>query len=321
MKERVFVLVRREDWEGGADPATFRAGGRLAGNVTALALGSACDGDAIRAALNGMCHEIWIIGNGDARPDALLLGSVLSPVFPKNALLLMLSDSFGMDVGPGLSVILDLPLLTNSVAIEDLPDGLRPVRFEYGGQVRTGYLVDISHGGIITIQPGSFQSTGETIPEAPIVIDKTGSISPNRPRRRFLGLEEAGAKGVDIASAERLVAVGRGMQDEENITIAREVAMACGAELCCSRPVVDSGLLEKERQVGISGTTVSPRLYLACGISGSFKHMVGIKGSPFIIAINKNPSAPIFQEADVGIVADAAKLLPLIADKLRESAR
>ena len=115
-----------------------------------------------------------------------------------------------------------------------------------------------------------------------------------------------------------LVSVGRGIEAEENVALARELAAAMGAEVGCSRPVVDAKWLPKSRQVGSSGKTVKPKVYVACGISGSFQHLAGIKGNPFIVAINKNPKAPIFQVADVGIAADLLEFLPELTRKIRE---
>jgi electron transfer flavoprotein alpha subunit len=115
-----------------------------------------------------------------------------------------------------------------------------------------------------------------------------------------------------------LVSIGRGIQKKENLSIAQELADALGGAVSCSRPVVDAKWLEKSRQVGSSGKTVKPKVYLACGISGAFQHLVGIKGNPFIVAINKNPKAPIFQVADVGIVDDILEFLPQLTSKVRE---
>ena len=118
--------------------------------------------------------------------------------------------------------------------------------------------------------------------------------------RRYLrpSLPEAG--DVDISKEPVLVSIGRGIQEKDNVAIAQELADAMGAAVSCSRPVVDAKWMPKSRQVGSSGQTVKPKVYLACGISGSFQHLAGLKGNPFIVAINKNPKAPIFQVADVG---------------------
>ena len=115
-----------------------------------------------------------------------------------------------------------------------------------------------------------------------------------------------------------LESIDRGIQDQDNIPIAQQLADALGGAVSCSRPVVDAKWLEKSRQVGSSGQTVRPKVYLACGISGSFQHLAGLKGSPFIVAINKNPKAPIFRAADVGIVADVLEFLPALTTRILE---
>jgi electron transfer flavoprotein alpha subunit len=124
---------------------------------------------------------------------------------------------------------------------------------------------------------------------------------------------------VDITKEDVLVSVGRGFGDKENISIAEDLAKAMGAVVSCSRPVVDAKWLEKGRQVGTSGKTVKPKVYMALGISGSFQHMGGLKGNPFIVAVNKNPKAPIFQVANVGIVADVLEFVPDLTAKIKES--
>ena len=123
---------------------------------------------------------------------------------------------------------------------------------------------------------------------------------------------------MDISTQPVLVSIGRGIQEQANLVIAQELADAMGAALSCSRPVVDAKWMPKSRQVGSSGQTVKPKVYLACGISGAFQHLVGIKGNPFLVAINKNPKAPIFQVADVGIVEDLLEFLPELTTKIRE---
>ena len=123
---------------------------------------------------------------------------------------------------------------------------------------------------------------------------------------------------MDITKESILVSVGRGIGEAENVSIAQELADALGGAVSCSRPVVDAKWLEKSRQVGSSGQTVKPKVYLACGISGSFQHLAGLKGSPFIVAINKNAKAPIFRVADVGVVADVLEFLPALTSRILE---
>jgi electron transfer flavoprotein alpha subunit len=176
---------------------------------------------------------------------------------------------------------------------------------------------DISSGAVINIRPGAFKPV-EGAPVGGRVVDKSSAAGELTARRRFLETVVAESGDVDISKQPVLVSIGRGIQEKENLTIAQELADAMGAVLSCSRPVVDAKWMPKSRQVGSSGQTVKPKVYLACGISGSFQHLVGIKGNPFIVAINKNPKAPIFQVADVGIVADMLEFLPELTTKIRE---
>jgi electron transfer flavoprotein alpha subunit len=119
-------------------------------------------------------------------------------------------------------------------------------------------------------------------------------------------------QAVDLSQAERIVSVGRGIKDQANIAIAQQLAAALGAEIAASRPICDAGWLPMERQVGSSGQTVAPKLYVALGISGAIQHLVGMKGSNTVVAINKDPDAPIFEIADYGIVGDLFEIVPAI---------
>src|SRR5207247_10924197 len=124
-------------------------------------------------------------------------------------------------------------------------------------------------------------------------------------------------QAVDLSEAERIVAVGRGIKGIEHLGLARELAAALGAELAASRPICDAGWLPMERQIGSSGQTVAPKLYLALGISGAIQHLVGMKGSQTIVAINKDAEAPIFEVADYGIVGDLFEIVPAILAALK----
>jgi len=150
------------------------------------------------------------------------------------------------------------------------------------------------------------------------VVDKSADVGALSAGRRYLETVIAEAGDVDITKHNILVSIGRGIQEKDNVAIAQELADALGAAVSCSRPVVDAKWMEKSRQVGSSGKTVKPKVYIACGISGACQHLAGIKGSPFLIAINKNPKAPIFQVADVGIVDDLLEFLPELTNKVRE---
>jgi electron transfer flavoprotein alpha subunit len=192
---------------------------------------------------------------------------------------------------------------------------LKVIRQEYSGMVSTHVTADIASGAVVNLRPGAF-APDESQSAGGSVEDKSGDAGDLTTKRTFLEVVEAEVGDVDITKSDVLVSVGRGIEDEENIEIAQELADAMGAVVSCSRPIVDAKWLEKSRQVGTSGQTVKPKVYLACGISGSFQHMGGIKGAPFIVAINKNVKAPIFQVADVGIEADILDFLPELTDAI-----
>jgi electron transfer flavoprotein alpha subunit len=127
------------------------------------------------------------------------------------------------------------------------------------------------------------------------------------------------ARAVDLTSADIIVSVGRGIKEKGNIPIVEELAKALGAELAASRPICDSGWLPMERQVGSSGQTVSPKMYLAVGISGAIQHLVGMKGAKTIVAINKDANAPIFEVADYGIVGDLFEVVPALTEEVKKA--
>ena len=230
-------------------------------------------------------------------------------------------EHFGMDLSPGLSIKLKTSFLPDAVAFEGIENGkLKAIREEYNGQVSTHMLCDISQGAVITIRPGVFQAD-ESNAESGNLVDKTTDAFQEGVQgqsRRYLELVEAEVGDVDITKSEILVSIGRGIEDEENLEMVNELAETMGGDVSCSRPIVDAKWMEKSRQVGTSGQTVKPKVYLALGISGSFQHMGGIKGAPYVIAVNKNPKAPIFQQADVGVVADILEFIPMLNDKVKE---
>jgi electron transfer flavoprotein alpha subunit len=254
-------------------------------------------------------------------PNAEVIRGILARILPKDAIVLVPHEHFGMDLSPGLSIKLDAPYVPDVVDFEGIADGkLKVVREEYAGQVSTHVSCDISDGAVITVRPGSFQPE-ESKGANGQVVDKTAeAVEGGVPGggRRYLELVEAEVGDVDITKSEILVSVGRGIEDEDNLELVTDLAEAMGGDVACSRPIVDAKWLEKSRQVGTSGQTVKPKVYMALGISGSFQHMGGIKGNPFIVAINKNPKAPIFQLADIGIEADILDFMPELTDKINE---
>jgi electron transfer flavoprotein alpha subunit len=289
---------------------------------TAIVTGSGAELDAVCESLRPVYAEIWKISNQSlAYPNAELVRSALTKVLPPGCIVLVPHDHFGLDLSPGLAVKQNSAFASDVLDIEGLAGNhLKLVRQEFGGQVSAHVRCDISSGAVINIRPGAFKAAGSAAVNGNVV-DKSAEVGALAARRRYLETVAAEAGDVDITRHDILVSIGRGIQEQENVEIAQELADALGAAVSCSRPVVDAKWLDKSRQVGSSGKTVKPKVYLACGISGSFQHLAGIKGNPFIIAINKNAKAPIFQVADVGVVDDLLELLPEMTNKLREKVK
>jgi len=291
-----------------------------AASPTAILAGWGADLDAACNSVRGPYAEIWkIASEALAYPNAELIRKALVKVIPPGSIVLVAHEHFGIDLAPGLSVKLNSAFVSDVLAIDGI-DGpyLKVVRQEFGGQVSAHVHCDISSGAVVTLRPGAFKPL-ESAPLAGTVVDKSSEVGALTAKRRYLETVVAEAGDVDITKHNILVSIGRGIQEKDNVAIAQELADALGAAVSCSRPVVDAKWLEKSRQVGSSGKTVKPKVYLACGISGSFQHLAGLKGSPFLIAINKNSKAPIFQVADVGVVDDILEFLPQLTEKIRES--
>lgn len=285
----------------------------------AIVAGWGADLDAACDSIGSTYSETWKIANEAlAYPNAELVRQALVSILPPKSIVLVPHNHFGIDLSPGLSIKLNAAFVSDVVAIEVAAgDSLRLVRQEFGGQVSAHVRCDISLGAVINIRAGAFKPEPGS-PIAGVVTDKSCTVGVLSARRRYVETIVAEAGAVDITKHSVLVSVGRGIQEKDNVSLAEELAEVLGAAVSCSRPVVDAKWLEKSRQVGSSGKTVKPKVYLALGISGAFQHLAGIKGNPFLIAINKNPKAPIFQVADVGIVDDILEFLPVLTEKVRE---
>ena len=323
MAGQVFAYISHK--QGKADDIAFeltKAAGKIFPDaaVTAIVTGAGAELDAVCNDVAAFYKEVWKFDNEAlAYPNGEAIRKLLVNVLPSDAVVFIGHDTFGMDLSPGLSINMDSVFVSDVVDFEGLEgDTLKSIRQEYSGQVSTHVHCDISAGAIINIRPGAFQAD-EAGSAAGQVVDKSAEAVDLTVGRRFLEIVEAEVGDVDITKEDVLVSIGRGIEDQDNIEIAEELAEAMGAVVSCSRPIVDAKWLEKSRQVGTSGKTVKPKVYLALGISGSFQHLGGLKGNPFIVAVNKNPKAPIFQVADVGVVQDLLEFVPVLTEKIQES--
>jgi electron transfer flavoprotein alpha subunit len=217
------------------------------------------------------------------------------------------------DYAPALAARLGQVLISDVVGISEGPVFTRQL---LQGRLAGSYRHLGGGPCFLSVQAGAFRAdavesgTAQITAFTPTIETAQIRTKPGEPFR-------GSAQTVDLSSAPLIVSVGRGIKEADNIPIVQELASALGAELAASRPICDNGWLPMERQVGSSGQTVSPKLYLAVGISGAIQHLVGMKGSQCIVAINKDPEAPIFEVADYGIVGDLFEVVPALTEALK----
>jgi electron transfer flavoprotein alpha subunit len=222
------------------------------------------------------------------------------------------------DFAPKLAARMNRSILTDVTAVKP---GAEPafVRPMFQGKLTADVVPQGDAPHFVTFQIGAFRADQAVRGSAPVPV-RALAVTFNatdireQPEPPFQEAKQA----VDLSQAERIVSVGRGIKEQANIPIAQELAKAMGAEIAASRPICDAGWLPMERQVGSSGQTVAPKLYLALGISGAIQHLVGMKGASTIVAINKDPDAPIFEVADYGIVGDLFDIVPALTAALKE---
>lgn len=234
----------------------------------------------------------------------------------KPTLTLIGHTSFGMDLAPALATELGFPLVTDCIGLERQGNKIVATRQVYGGKINVRVSAPNARQGVATIRQAAFPPAEPNLSGA--IISVPSSLTGDVDYKKFIEYVEVAAGDVDITTADVLVAIGRGIKEQKNVQIAQDLATALGGVLACSRPVVDAGWLPHDRQVGSSGKTVKPKLYIALGISGTFQHVAGIRGAETVIAVNKDPNAPIFSFAHYGIVGDLFKVVPALKDKLLE---
>jgi electron transfer flavoprotein alpha subunit len=188
----------------------------------------------------------------------------------------------------------------------------------YGGKVNVKATTRKAETYIATIRQATFAPKKPEPPANGQIAETPSPLTEEIAEKRFIQYVLPPPGGLDITAAEKLVGIGRGIKDQANIPQVEDLAKTLGAVVSCSRPIVDKGWLPNDRQVGTSGKTVKPKMYLALGISGAFQHILGMKSSDLIIAINKDPKAPIFSFADYGIVEDLFKIVPSLKNKVNE---
>ncbi len=290
---------------------------KLGGNTVAVLLGSGVDSFAEK--VSGYSDKVLYIDDPlfedyNSEKYQRVLAALLDDYKP--TLLMVGHTTQGVDMAPALAVEKQLPFISDVFEFEFEDGKPIPVRQFYGGKVNANVAFKGDPPYLATIREASVE-VGE--PSKQGSVEKIDSpLKEDIDYRRFIEYIEAEVGDVDITQSEILVAVGRGVREDKNMPMVEELAQVLKADLCGSRAATDAGWLPHDRQVGTSGKTVKPKLYLAIGISGAFQHLAGMKGAKTIVAINKDPEAPIFAEADYGIVDDLFKVVPVLTEKLKE---
>lgn len=284
--------------------------------LVALLLGSGAKG---LAAELGVADAVLAVDHpalGGYTPEAYkrTLVELLRARTPR--LLLTSGTAIGMDVSAGLSAELGWPLVAYARDVTLSGGALTVVSQIYGGKILAEADVPSEHA-IVSVLAGAFPADKGKLAGNPPVEEAPPAVSLDGLRVRFKRLIQPEGGDVDITKESILVSVGRGIGSQDNIPLVQDLADALGAALSASRPIVDQGWLPKTRQVGKSGMTVKPKLYIAVGISGAPEHLEGMRSAETIVAINTDPGAPIFDVAHYGVVSDLFDVLPALTDKIK----
>jgi len=289
----------------------------MGGEAVALLLGSGIDDLAKKMAGYGVKVKVVddpLFENFNAEKYQKALSALLDEQKP--AVLMTGHTAQGVDFMPSLAVEKKLPLVTEAIDLLYEDGTLKATRQMYSGKVNATVAFKEAETYLVTIREGALEAPD---PAAAGEVEKVDSpLKEDVPYRQFVEYIEAEVGDVDITQSEILVSVGRGLKEDKNLPEIEALAEAIKADIAGSRAATDAGWIPHDRQVGTSGKTVKPKLYIALGISGAFQHIAGMKGAKTVVAVNKDPEAPIFNEADYAIVDDLFKIVPKLTEKLKE---
>ena len=255
-------------------------------------------------------HQVIAAQWGDFQPEAYAAALADLCVKYETELLFLGATRDGKDLAARVAAQLEVGCVTDAVALTEEGAFLRSV---YGGSLQE--TVAVPGKAVISVRSGSFGKPEADLSRTAPVIEETAAQAEVRAVIRE-AVQELTAT-VDLEAAEVIVAGGRGMGSAENFKLVEELAELLGGVVGASRPAIESGWVARNHQVGQSGKTVAPKLYIACGISGAIQHVSGMSGSGFIVAVNKDADAPIFEVADVGIVGNVTEILPLMIQEIK----
>ena len=308
--------LNRVTWE------TIAAAQQAADTVRIAVIGANVEGVASEVAA-GRCEQVIAVNHpalAEYTADGYVLALAALIERERPSLVFLPHTYQTRDFAPALAARLKRALITDVTAIKRDGERLVFVRPMFQGKLSA----DVAAGGppphLVTCQIGAFRADGAARGDAAAAIVKVDiPLEASQIRQKPEAPFKEARQAVDLSQAARIVAVGRGIKAQEHIKIAEQLAQALGAELAASRPICDAGWLPMDRQIGSSGQTVAPKLYVALGISGAIQHLVGMKGSRTIVAINKDADAPIFEVADYGIVGDLFEVVPAIVAELNRA--
>ncbi len=325
LKRDILVLPEIKKGELDSTALGLLAKGReladqMGGRLIALLVGSRLDG--FIQSLRHAGADTILVADHLALADynAEIYFNLISKVIDdlKPGFLFLAYTHWGMELGPALAQRSGSYMISNCADLEMEGPLVRAVRPMFGGSYHVKIELQAQRPYVVSFQRGVFPAPKSTVGPAE-VIQVPVEIEVDSLRSKVVGTVEPPEGDVDITKAEIIVAVGRGIGEEGNIPMMKELAGALGGSIACSRPVSDLGWLPKAYHVGISGKTVAPKRYIACGISGSGQHLAGMEASEMIIAINKDAKAPIFSVAHYGIVGDIFEIVPELTRQAKVS--
>lgn len=307
------VLVYMEEKEGVAVPASLEALGaaQTLGTVKAAAIGSA---KAAQAAADYGIPAI-LAKTGDASADAQVAALEAIVKEEKPDVVLFAATQLGKDLAPRLAQRFEAGCVTDATWVENSEQGLVFTRPAYGGTVLERLKVE-SALAVATVRGGSYSKPQPA--QTALITEKEIVPAPETLRAQVKEVVHEITEAVDLEGADVIVAGGRGMGDAEHFKLVEELAALLGGVVGASRPAIEEGWISRTHQIGQSGKIVAPKLYIACGISGAMQHISGAMGAKYIVAINKDEAASIFNVADVGIVGDVREILPMLIEAIRE---
>jgi electron transfer flavoprotein alpha subunit len=323
------ILVIAEQKDGKLNRATWEAvaaaqqlaGDASAGDIQVLVVGQGVSGPASELAGAAVKGVVTVENEalGSYTPDAYIqvVQQVVAQFAPQYVVFPHTYQT--RDFAPALAATLDRALITDVIGIRQVAGVTAFSRPMFQGKLTADVAPEGPTPHLVSFQIGAFRADAAergastaAVTAAEVTLDTTKVRQ--QPEAPFQEAKQA----VDLSQAERIVAVGRGIKSQENLSIVESLAKAMGAELAASRPICDNGWLPMERQIGSSGQTVAPKLYVALGISGAIQHLVGMKGARTIVAINKDAEAPIFEVADYGIQGDLFEIAPAIVAEIQK---